>query len=284
MRKHPLLLLVLSSIPLVALGCATDDGTASDPLGSCDDGSCGDDDGLIDLGDDDDDCGDHDGDGDHDDGDHDDGDGGGGGDDDCSCDDDDGDDLSLDLMADLSLEVVGSGIYVGLDSECLLDLSGEFHADLHAMASYHDDNESDDEDSLWAVVDLSEDVSIETENGCSCDGLSIDAMASVHVHAELDANTESCDLACDADADADADAECGDDDDCRADAWADAHLDCMLSCDEDGNTLVADAWISADAMATISLDGDDDFADLEDLDLDLDFDQVVHADGSSTDL
>jgi hypothetical protein len=180
--------------------------------------------------------------------------------------------------------VTGTGTFVGLDTSCGLATSGDFHASLSGTATYHDDDGTDAAGSLWTVVDVSDDASIETDTGCSCTGLTIEAMARADVRATLDATTDSCDVACDASAAASADAACGSDAGCRTSAEAEAHASCMLSCDVDGNMLVATTTLSADAMASISLDGDADFDALETTSLDLTFDQVLHADGSVTDL
>lgn len=246
--RYQTFLTILASSSLAA-ACGNDADVDDTPLL----GDCSDDE----PGDDVDNCGPDDG------GDGGDGDGGGG----------DGTDVAV--TGDLTLALVGTGIFLGVDELCL-DLSGNFSASYDGVVRF--------EDNSWTISAV-DDLSLQVEDDCQCSnaGVQVDAMASITATVRIDANAESCDLACDAHASAKADAECSGSDDeasCRASVMADAKLACSASCEA---AVSINGHAAVDASVDIDLDvGDDD--ELEGQGLDLQYDSMVDADGNVIEL
>ena len=207
---------------LFSAACTTSPQTDDSSLTQCDHG-----------------CGGHDDNGDGD------GSGGGGGGGSGGGSGDVGGTVDVDAAADVDIDVVGTGLYVGLNPLCSLDVSGDFHATAHANATINGDT--------LVVTDIDAMATIETGNGCSCNGLNLDASASVSLSASVTANTASCGLFCDAHASLAAAAQCGNDAGCKATVAAGVRASCMTSCDCAGNVILADASADLSANASLSI-------------------------------
>ena len=176
----------------------------------------------------------------------------------------------------ITVEVRGTGDIDGLDPQCSLDgASGAFEGVYAGEVSL-------DEGGLFAALMSSNTATFETPAGCEIPTLTVGAVTEVVVHAELEATTANCDTFCEAHGRAEAEAECGataEAASCRAAAEGQAQASCEVSCASETHHIVAEATLSADALAQINaaqLTG----AALGELDIDLVFDQVVDAQGN----
>lgn len=198
-------------------------------------------------------------------GDDDDGGGGGG-----SCDGNrdcvpDLDELSIDV----DLAVLGAGVFVGTGGACLLDVAGDFTASGSATVAFDGDQ--------WLIVDVDEaSVAFETASGCECSGISLSALASVEVSAELDASAATCAFACTVHAELMADAHCHSHDTaCRAAVNAEVLASCTACCNLPGNLIEVrgdlTAQVVADVNGVLGLDAGplDDLACLSDRAIDI---------------
>lgn len=150
--------------------------------------------------------------------------------------------------ASLQLEVIGTGIYVGLFPLGCLDLSGEFSANAHATASFDND--------AFVIANVDATASIDVGSGCSCSGINASAIASINVNASIDASLAACTHACDGHGDS-----------------------CMQSCNQAGNTIVAHAALDAGVCAAVSIGGALDLDALVGANVDLQLDAVVDVNG-----
>jgi hypothetical protein len=183
----------------------------------------------------------------------------------------DGDPVAL--SADLSIDIAGTGVFIGMDPLCSLDASGDFYAKASGKASF--------DGTSWVIADVGADVSIEAGNGCACSGVDIEVVASVDISATIEASLPSCSLFCEAHADARADAECSGNGDasCHASAKASAEASCNVACNVPGNLILADAAVEAAVKASIELGAEASLDELEGASLDVSADACVDASG-----
>lgn len=92
------------------------------------------------------------------------------------------------LSADVNIEVSGAGLAIGLDPVCGLSLGAKFVASATGSIEYSGDE--------WTVVDIDSAVSIALGNGCACTGISVSAVASIDLHAEIPATPDGCQAYC----------------------------------------------------------------------------------------
>ena len=157
-------------------------------------------------------------------------------------------DVDLDVEANLDLEIIGSGLYVGLFPLGCLDISGEFSASAHANAKLDGD--------AFVIASVDANASIDIGNGCSCNGITASAIAAVNVSASIDVDVDSCKHAC-----------------------ANQGNACEQTCNVPGNTIVAHASLDANAAASLQIGGGLDLHALVGLAVDLDLTAVVDAHG-----
>lgn len=183
---------------------------------------------------------------------------------------------------EMRIEVVAEGTAdLGeLDAQCTLDgASGQFRALFQGNAEVGDDG-------AYVATLASADAVFETAGGCAAPALSITAVGEVLVRASLEADRARCDGYCAAQARSQAEAECGATPSsaaCRGEAEADYQATCELSCtDSETVAIVAEARLSADAVARMNADGLTGRG-LGELELDLTFDRLHDANGDTVD-
>lgn len=164
---------------------------------------------------------------------------------DCGCDVD----PSTDIEAELTISLVGAGIYVGVGAPCLLELDGAFTAEVSAAARFSAAT------GTWEIVSVDAgSLAISTSDGCTCTGVAAAVIAGISVDASIAVGPASCDLLCDVAAEAEAVASCGGDAGCAAEVYAEAHLGCESTCAACAGDLIH-AGANLDAGIGVSLGG-----------------------------
>ena len=157
-------------------------------------------------------------------------------------------DTNVNLSADASVLIAGTGIYIGLDPLCSVDVSGEFYASAKATAKLDGDT--------WAIADVAAGAAIEAGNGCSCEGIDAMANASIEVDLAIAATLASCQHAC------------GENNGCND------------ACNREGNVIVADGHVTLDANASVSIGAQSKLDALIGATLDVELRAVVDASGN----
>lgn len=209
---------------------------------------------------------------------------GGGGDDGDDGDDCEGDCGGLppleipDQSAALTIDVRGTGIYLGLDTGCGgLIVGGQFHARYHGEAAIEDGA------IRLRSVDLASG-ELTTERGCALDGITVSATTRVAIEVAITASAPNCGAFCRLDAKAEAALACGIDDTpacaaCRAEVEAEHGAECAAACPGADHRIVAEAVLGVDALAFLDECGGLSTEALLALDLALELDRVVDQDG-----
>lgn len=177
----------------------------------------------------------------------------------------------------VSIIVEGSGNLSGLEPECSVEgLAGSFEGLFQGDASV-------DGDGLYVASLASSEAELTTPSGCEIPTIEITALGEVKVRATISATSTNCQSYCEAKARSEAEAQCGSDAgsaSCRAAAEGQYTSSCTTSCTSTTHVIVAESKLSAQALAELnarSLTG----AALGDLQVDLTFDRIEDANGST---
>lgn len=92
------------------------------------------------------------------------------------------------LVADVTIDVLGTGLGIGIDPTCGLTLAAQFTATASGMAVL--------DGNVWTLAELDPSIALTIGNGCACTGISVNAVASVKVHAEIEASLGACQSYC----------------------------------------------------------------------------------------
>lgn len=120
------------------------------------------------------------------------------------------------IVADVTIDVLGTGLGIGIDPKCGLTLAAQFVATASGKAELGGNQ--------WTLVELDPSIALTIGNGCACTGISVSAIASVKVHAEIEASLGACQNYC---------------------SSSNQFGSCMDLCLQPGNILRADATLDA---------------------------------------
>lgn len=177
-------------------------------------------------------------------------------------------------QVDVRLEIQGTGTIPQIDPKCATDPVGAF------VATYSSNAEISNGGGYAGAV-ASSSGTITTPSGCAIQSLTVGAVTSAKLVADLQITTENCQTYCEARARADAETQCGATASaatCRVQMESSLAASCQTTCTSQAHSIHAEADVTASALGQLTAD-ELKAASFADLETKLEFATLVDASG-----